>query len=195
LPVGWEKTKIGNYCKIGRGSSPRPIKDERFFIEGKIPWIKIADATSSTIFISKTNQYINEFGASFSRQLTRGSIILAASGTLGFPMILGVDACIHDGWIYIYDYDEKMKYFQYYQFKSLTEYFYSISYGAAIQNINTGIVSNAPVILPTIHLLHKFNDTIEPIFNNIEILQNQNQKLKEARDILLPRLMNRTIEV
>ena len=108
LPEGWENAKIGSYCKVGRGSSPRPIKDERFFNEGKIPWIKIADATSSTIFITKTNHYINEFGASFSRQLTRGSIILAASGTLGFPMILGVDACIHDGWIYIYDYDERL---------------------------------------------------------------------------------------
>jgi type I restriction enzyme S subunit len=195
LPVGWERTVIGNYCKVGRGSSPRPIKDERFFNEGKIPWVKIADATSSTIFISKTNQYVNELGASFSRLLKRGSIILAASGTLGFPMILGVDACIHDGWIYIYDYDEKMKYFQYYQFKSLTEYFYSISYGAAIQNINTGIVSNSPVILPTTELLHKFNNTVDKIFINIECLQNQNQNLKEARDILLPRLMNRTIEV
>ncbi|HAT75675.1 MAG TPA: restriction endonuclease subunit S, partial [Flavobacterium sp.] len=40
-----------------------------------------------------------------------------------------------------------------------------------------------------------FESIVNPIFDQILILQEQNEKLKEARDILLPRLMNRTIEV
>jgi type I restriction enzyme S subunit len=47
----------------------------------------------------------------------------------------------------------------------------------------------------------KDNELLEElkVFNRLNFqkinLSNQNQKLKEARDILLPRLMNRTIEV
>lgn len=41
-------------------------------------------------------------------------------------------------------------------------------------------------------MFEKLSDTI---FRSIQTLVNQNQKLKAARDILLPRLMNRTIEV
>ena len=36
---------------------------------------------------------------------------------------------------------------------------------------------------------------IKPSFDLIQSLYGQNQKLKAARDILLPRLMNRTIKV
>ena len=43
--------------------------------------------------------------------------------------------------------------------------------------------------------LKKFNDLVYPILESKIQLLKYNQKLKEARDILLPRLMNRTIEV
>jgi len=40
-----------------------------------------------------------------------------------------------------------------------------------------------------------FGHFANPIFEQMVSLNHQNQRLKEARDILLPRLMNRTIEV
>ena len=39
--------KLGDLADIGRGSSPRPITDPRYFVDGNIPWIKIDDATAS----------------------------------------------------------------------------------------------------------------------------------------------------
>jgi hypothetical protein len=41
----------------------------------------------------------------------------------------------------------------------------------------------------------EFNSLVSNKFKLLEVLLIQNQKLKVARDILLPRLMNRTIEV
>ena len=43
--------------------------------------------------------------------------------------------------------------------------------------------------------LEKFNKIVEPIDTNIENLHTQNQRLKEARDILLPRLMTGVIKL
>jgi len=43
--------------------------------------------------------------------------------------------------------------------------------------------------------LEKFNKVVEPIYKQIYNLGNQNQCLKEARDILLPRLMTGMIDV
>ena len=42
---------------------------------------------------------------------------------------------------------------------------------------------------------NQFNDIVEPIFLKMLNLLKQNNQLKSARDILLPRLMNQTIEV
>jgi hypothetical protein len=44
-------------------------------------------------------------------------------------------------------------------------------------------------------LAKKFHGLAETFLNQVENLELQNQKLKAARDILLPRLMNQTIEV
>ena len=72
----WPTVKLGDVMTVGRGSSPRPIKDERFFTGGKIPWVKIADATASGKFIYQTNQHVNDYGASFSRKLKPGALEL-----------------------------------------------------------------------------------------------------------------------
>ena len=146
---------LGDIVTIGRGSSPRPIKDEKYFKDGSIPWVKIADATASGKYIIQTKQFVNEYGASFSRHLKKGSLIISASGTLGTPYFLGVDACIHDGWLYFSDYAGVEPEWLYYKLMTLKEYFNGISYGAAIQNINTDIVRETKIFLPDLEIQTK----------------------------------------
>ena len=51
------------------------------------------------------------------------------------------------------------------------------------------------VKMPNDELLEGFNDIVEPMISSIYNLGNQITKLKEARDILLPRLMTGVIDV
>ena len=195
LPEGWKRVRFRDVAEIGRGSSPRPISDQRYFENGNIPWIKIADATSSKIYIHSTKEYVNDYGASFSRKLPVGSLILAASGTLGFPMFLAVEGCIHDGWLYFSDFEKKLSKYIYYVLMDLREVFNNVSYGAAIQNINTEIVRKSNIIIPNDDILLKFNCYTEEMHNEIISLQKKNQNLAEQRDLLLPRLMSGKLEV
>ena len=67
---------------------------------------------------------------------------------------------------------------------------------AGINNFNfTSFLSKEIVELPSQQLLSGFYNIVNPIHEQISNLRQQIQKLKTARDILLPRLMNRTIEV
>ncbi len=52
---------------------------------------------------------MNEYGASFSRLLPKGSLIIAASGTLGYTQLLGVEGCVHDGWLYLADFKDVVR--------------------------------------------------------------------------------------
>ena len=122
-------------------------------------------------------------------------MILAASGTLGFPMFLGVEACIHDGWLYFEKIEEYFKEYFYFNLLDLRNYFQNQSLGSAIQNINTNVVRETPLILPQKQIINLFSEKTNPIFKQIHLLQVQTQKLREARNILLPKLMNGTIEV
>lgn len=169
-----EVVRLGDVCTVGRGSSPRPIKDERYFSGGTIPWVKIADATASGKYIFKTRMHVNEYGASFSRRLHPGSLIFPASGTLGIPRFLGVEACVHDGWLYFSDFKDIDPEYLYYKLVLLKDYYLSIASGAAIQNINTDLVRDTEIEIPDLEkqraiaaVLCNYDDLIE--LNNCRI--------------------------
>ena len=67
--------------------------------------------------------------------------------------------------------------------------------GVAIPQLTNSALNNINILVPEKSVIMCYDNIIEPIYKQIDLLYNQNQKLKEARDILLPRLMNRTIEV
>jgi len=177
----WPEVRLDQVVEIGRGSSPRPIKDERYFVDGKIPWVKIADATASGKAIYKTNQYVNEFGASFSRHLKKGSVILSASGvSLGIPRILGVDACIHDGWLYFSNFNGVNPEWLYYRLILLKDYFLGIANGAAIQNINTEMLRETKISLPDMDAQQKIASTLSHYDDLIQTNQQRIALLEEA---------------
>ena len=51
------------------------------------------------------------------------------------------------------------------------------------------------VLTPPRTLLSLFSEAVEPVFQQIKVLHAQNQKLRAARDLLLPRLMSGEIAV
>ncbi|MGF1990134.1 MAG: restriction endonuclease subunit S [Nostoc sp. ZfuVER08] len=196
IPEGWEVKQIQDVCKVARGSSPRPINDNKYFLNGTIPWIKIADATASKIFLYETKEYVNDLGASFSRKLPQGSLIIATSGTLGFCIFLGIEGCVHDGWMYLSEYKNNIKAtFLYYVINCYREHLNNLSYGAAIQNINTDIIRRLPFIIPPQEILVTFYSIIEPIHEKIYALGKLNNILKQTRDRLLTRLMSGKLSV
>jgi type I restriction enzyme S subunit len=66
-----------------------------------------------------------------------------------------------------------------------------IGEGATQKNLNTAYVGRQLVILPQkTDLLSIFRQNIEPLFKQIFFLAKSNQALRQARDLLLPRLMS-----
>jgi type I restriction enzyme S subunit len=53
----------------------------------------------------------------------------------------------------------------------------------------------AMILVPPAHVLEFFHERAEPIFRLISILDNETKSLADARDLLLPRLMNGEIAV
>lgn len=63
------------------------------------------------------------------------------------------------------------------------------------QRVQESCFEKFQVLVPPSLLLNLFTETARPIFNQIHNLHRQNQKLRTARDLLLPRLMSGEIEV
>src|SRR5690606_18030049 len=87
-------------------------------------------------------------------------------------------------------------YFTFCYAKGLKEILQALgSNGATMTNVNKGKFEQIEIILPNKELLAKFHQFAKPCFESILNLQNQSQRLREARDILLPRLMMGMVEV
>lgn len=194
IPEGWEVTKIENVVNIKRGASPRPIQD--YISDDGIPWIKISDATSSiSKFLNKTNEFIIEKGKEKSRFIERGTLVLSNSATPGIPMIVNLDACVHDGWLIFNEYKNITKEFLYYVLKYHKENILALSNGSVFRNLKTDILKNYKIILPNLDLIILFNQSLEIIDKYIRNNVEEIQSLTEIRDTLLPKLMSGEIDM
>ena len=83
-------------------------------------------------------------------------------------------------------------YYNTYEFKQQID---NHSTGSTRKSLNTKILAKISFILPPITLQNQFVDFISPLDQMVNNLSDQNKQLVEARDLLLPRLMNGSILV
>jgi len=196
LPKGWIIGSLGDYCRIYRGASPRPITDPKYFNNGIIPWIKIADATSeNSIYITKSKQYCTELAITKSRFIRIGTLVLSNSATVGIPKILNIDGCVHDGWLIFDNYKLITRNFLFFILHNNLSRFISYADGSVQKNLNTEILKNLKFIVPDQTIILKFDTISQTIFNKLLSNEIENQNLIEIRDTLLPRLMTGKIRV
>lgn len=79
--------------------------------------------------------------------------------------------------------------------KQMLEILENLSNGTAQQNLSPIKMGDLPIRYPNSNLREDFNKKVSTMIEMICKLNIQNTKLREARDILLPKLMNRQIEV
>ena len=63
------------------------------------------------------------------------------------------------------------------------------------QRVQESCFEKSMVWVPPRSFLNLFSEIAVPIFQQIKVLHSQNQKLRYARDLLMPRLMDGTITV
>lgn len=195
VPEGWDTQALDDVCLIGRGASPRPIAA---FMGGNIPWFKIGDATASeSPFIFQTQEHVTHDGSKKSIMLQPGALILSNSATCGIPFFTAVPGCVHDGWLHFSGFKRVSPQLLYcFLWFKREELVSSVGDGSTQKNLNTTAVGRLKVVLPrSVTLLSQFDDAVRPMFAMIHNLAAQNQRLRSARNLLLPRLMSGEIAV
>lgn len=194
IPKGWEVKRVEEVAKIIRGASPRPIKD--FIRNEGIPWVKISDATSSNSrFISSTKEFIKEEGRNKSREVKVGTLILSNSATPGIPMIMKIDACVHDGWLIFNEFKEVTKEFMFNFLNENRTRILSLSNGSVFRNLKTDILKNYKIVVPRSDVVERVDIIFKSINDSIDDIENQINILTNIRDTLLPKLMSGEIRV
>ena len=173
VPEGWSRTNINEILTFHRGYdlTKNEMKAGRYPVVG------------STTVIG----YHNEF------KIKGPGIVTGRSGSLGKYQFIWDNFWPHNTSLYISDYKDHNIFFVYSLLQTVD--FASLNNGGAIPTLNRNVLSNIEVIEPTDELQEMFATITEAQYRKIRNLEKQNNQLKMARDVLLPKLMSGEMEV
>lgn len=186
LPEGWERVNLYDFANLKMGF---PFKAEDFNEEKNgTPVIRIRDIPNHwTITYSKgstTDDYWVE----------KNDIVVGMDGFFYTDIWGGQRGYLVQRVCRIRPNDERLTGYLLEAIREPIKYFEKTISGATVAHLGAKHLKEIEIIKPPEKLipeLEVFNHIVEQKVN----LLLQNQKLKEARDILLPRLMNQTIEI
>lgn len=147
----WPTARLGDVFEVGRGGSPRPIRDYLTDSPDGLNWIMIGDAIDGAKYISSTKNRIRPEGLKKTRMVREGDFLLTNSMSFGRPYILKTSGCIHDGWLVLSPMSEQVwPDFFYYLLGSETLYreFSRRAAGAVVKNLNISLVEQVRIPIP-----------------------------------------------
>ena len=190
IPDSWDYSPMKSRIDVFRGASPRPQGDPRYY-GGPIPRLMIQDVTRDGKITFPRIDSLTEEGAKKSRYLPSGSLVLSCSGTkVGIPGILGVDACIHDGFFGFRFDDRTDTEFLYYYF----EYFHnqlqsSATKGGVFNNLTTDIMKNHMIPFPTVPEQQKIAEILSTWDKAIGLKEKLIEEKKQQKKGLMKKLL------
>lgn len=177
LPVyvhSWEQRKFSELVQIERGGSPRPIDDFITDAPNGLNWVKIGDAPTQGNYITKTAEKIRPEGLSKTREVHPGDLILSNSMSFGKPYIMGIDGCIHDGWLLIrntYGVFDLTFLCHLLGTPQMLSQYRSLAAGSTVNNLNKELVGNTYVTIPSITEQRVLGAYLEQLDNLITLHQ------------------------
>jgi type I restriction enzyme S subunit len=151
IPQDWKSVLINQISEVRRGASPRPIGDPKYFSDKGRGWVRISDVTETYKYLRKTSQYLSELGESKSVKVNPGDLIMSICATIGRPILVDMEACIHDGFVVFRNLSKEMDTeFLFYVLQKYESKFAGMRQTGTQGNLNTNLVGNTLIPLPSL---------------------------------------------
>lgn len=176
VPEGWEKKKMGDIAEFKRGKTIT----KKEIIEGNIP--VVAGGLEPAYYCNKSNtdeRVITISGSGANAGFTR----------MYFEKVWASDCSYIDCSTTTY------LHFIYCFLRANKTNIDNMQKGAAQPHVYAKDINTMDLLLPTNDILNSFERKLTKIYDSVASIQSQIRHLTEARDRLLPKLMNGEIEV
>ncbi len=186
LPKGWNKEELGNIADVCMGSSP---KSEYYNDEKKgLPFHQGVGSFGERFVLDNT------YSTSYSQIANPMSILFSVRAPVGRLNYTRNRIAIGRG-VAAINHKEGMQSLLFYTLKAKFFKEDIVGNGAIFSSITKKELLKLKLIVPIKELRVVFNNKINKIDREIDILYKQNQLLTRQRDLLLPRLMSGKLEV
>ena len=196
VPEGWERKKIAEVCEtVGGGTPSTKVSD---YWEGDITWVVPTDVTrNDCLVLLDSERKITEKGLreSSAQLVPANTILMTSRASVGFFALMDVEVCTNQGFINIIPHDEKMRMYLLFNLMSRAPEIRSNAKGTTYPEISKGRFRQMDIMIPAKTLAVDFAKIASGIIQQVRHLKHSTLKLTQARDLLLPRLMNGKIAI
>lgn len=195
-PSDWIDDTIDGLAKeVICGKTPSTKVSE--YYGNDIPFITIPDMHGNTYAVT-TERYLSSYGAQSQpkKTLPRNSICVSCIGTAGLVTLTAQESQTNQQINSIIPKEGYSPYYIYLLMETLSVIINNLGQsGSTIVNLNKAQFGKIAVVIPSIEIMKSFDEIVSPMFESILSNQEENIKLAELRDSLLPRLMSGELDV
>ena len=173
VPEGWEKVPFESALVLQRGFD-LPVQDRE---DGDVP---IYGSTGINGFHNKA-------------KVVGPGIVTGRSGTLGEVRYIEGDFWPLNTALWVKEFRRVPPLFTLFLMREMD--LKQFNGGASVPTLDRKIVHRTEILMPPTTLVRSFDEFAVPLFQQIGLLTAQIEKLRAARDLLLPRLMNGEIAI
>jgi len=194
VPDGWDKTTAFAVMEVLSGGTPKTIVAD--YWGGEIPFYTPKDASDAP-YVLQTERSITGLGLKNcnSRLYERDTVFISARGTVGKLNLASHPMAMSQSCYALVGKGHVSQLFLFCALGEAIDYFKQHAVGAVFDAIVVDTFKLIPFTVPDEKLVRRFEDAAVPMFRQIANFMEQNQKLRAARDLLLPRLMSGEIAV
>ncbi len=194
VPEGWTRSAAFDAMQVMSGGTPKTANPD--FWDGEIPFFTPKDS-DDTCYVLDTEKHVTEVGLSKcnSRLYAKDTIFITARGTVGNLNLAQQPMAMNQSCYALGGKDGIPQKFLFCALREAIQHFKRHAVGAVFDAIIVDTFKLIPFMIPDRSLVGLFEETVEPMFQQVENLLLQNQRLRAARDLLLPRLMSGELTV
>jgi type I restriction enzyme S subunit len=197
VPEGWEEKKMEDVCDTVGGGTPSTTKPG-YWENGDVTWVIPSDVTKNDcLALIDSEKKITQSGlrSSSARIVLPDTILMTSRASVGFFAMMDREVCTNQGFINIVPHKNWLRMYLLHNLMYRVEEIRSYAGGSTYKEISKGRFRQMAMMVPSKPIAQEFDDLAYRVLKQVRVLKKQQLKLMEARDLLLPRLMNGEIAV
>lgn len=185
LSLEWDVTTIGELCSnVSSGGTPKSTNEE--YYGGNIPWLNTKEINFNRIYDTEKHITNEGFKNSAAKWVKKDSVIVAMYGATAAKVAMNmVDLTTNQACCNLtIDKSLANPKFVYYYLYSNYERLLNLASGAAQQNLNSNIIKEFPINIPSLNVQNEIVNLLSTIDDKIELNQkiNKNNSSKTTID-------------
>ena len=188
VPEGWEKKTALDAIQVLSGGTPKTTNPD--YWDGEIPFYTPKDAEDG-IWVTECERTVTELGLKNcnSKLYPKETVFISARGTVGKLNMAQRPMAMSQSCYALVGKDHLTQLFVFSAMQVAVEALRQQAVGTVFDAIIVDTFKRISLLIPEPRIVRLFDENIRPIFVQVENLTMQNQKLRTARDMLLPKLM------